>query len=159
MRNAGSLVVLVGVALLAAACSSGVDEERVEAKGQIDELAALEGRVQAVADRLEEVEESRVELETQIAHLEDQLAGLLDLVGELTQPREFVGAIQPYPQSFVEDFVEGCVGGDEADRPACECMVDELQRTLPLEDFLLLSASALQGDIASARGTCVALLG
>ncbi len=159
MRNAGSLVALVGVALLAAACSSGVDEERVEAEGQIDELAALEDRVQAVADRLEEVEESRVELETQIAELQDQLAALLDLVGELTQPREFVGAIQPYPQSFVDDFVEGCIGGDEADRPACECTVDELQRTLPLEDFLLLSASALQGDIATARGTCVAVLG
>ena len=56
MRNAGSLVALVGLALLAAACSSGVDEERVEAEGQTDEVAALEDRVQAAEDRLEEVE-------------------------------------------------------------------------------------------------------
>lgn len=50
-------------------------------------------------------------------------------------------AANAYPQIIVDSFIEGCTKDEEEIRPFCVCAIGELQKTVPLDEFVEFSLS------------------
>lgn len=146
---------IVGVLVLAfvgVACGGDVTQS-----DEYLELAAERDRLeQSLDDRLSALQQLGTDLGAAAAEatsqqqradeLEDALADAQQKADELQAELERAANAQPWPPGLVDGFVEGCVGGategggdpDEAAN-LCQCVVEELQDTITLNDFVVFS--------------------
>lgn len=56
------------------------------------------------------------------------------------------GGEKRYPQEARTNFVRSCDAQPNAGRKVCECALEELERTLPYEDFKAADAAIREGE-------------
>ena len=53
-----------------------------------------------------------------------------------------------FPQTVVDNYMRGCTSGGQATEEYCECSLDELEKTVSLEEFIELEeAFTASGDL------------
>lgn len=53
-----------------------------------------------------------------------------------------------FPQTIVDNYMKGCTAGGQATEEYCECSLDQLEKTLTLDEFIELEESfTTTGDL------------
>lgn len=58
------------------------------------------------------------------------------------------GGGEGFPQTVVDNYMRGCTSGGQATEEYCQCSLDELEKTVSLEEFIELEeAFTTTGDL------------
>jgi hypothetical protein len=61
---------------------------------------------------------------------------------------ETEGGGEGFPQTVVDNYMRGCTSGGQATEEYCECSLDELEKTVSLEEFIELEETfTASGDL------------
>lgn len=76
------------------------------------------------------------------------VAALIALTAPTAAPARQTGAnTTPYPEQFKTNFMKGCMEGSA--EPVCRCILDEVERTLTVEQFVDFDKAAEEKRIDS----------
>ena len=151
-----TLVALAAAALLLTACGGDVTssdeyqtllDERDELAGELEAAQkALTKAEDAATAAVEEAAETAAELADVSSELEDTMAQLEETQLALEVAEDpLAGEIGPWPEVIKTEFIEGCTEDGTATQGECECMVDELEKSVPLEALVTVGMTAF-GD-------------
>ena len=152
-----NLATVTALVLVIAGCSGDVTESEEYLDLQ-SELETQTSEVQTLQSDLEDSQAKEAELGSELEGLRTQIE---DLTAELDDASSRAEAAEsdledflnrPWPDAVKELFVVGCTEGpnggltDEEESQLCVCMVDELEQTISLDDFIVFSSLAFASE-------------
>ena len=156
-RTGPKVALSVVLAMLAASCSGDVteSEEYLELQSELDTQAE---EIQTIQGELEDSRTRETELNSELEVVRSEIGDLTaDLEEASNRAAEAEAELddyinRPWPDPLKEMFVVGCTDTpnegltDEQETELCSCVVDELEQTVTLDDFMVFSTLAFASE-------------
>ena len=153
-----NLALFLLMSLVVFACADPTQsEEYLALQGELDDAKAAAAEssdeLTGVQDQLDEANDELESLRAEFVEASDKLAAAeADVERLTTELEEEMARIEPYPQVMIDLFVEGCTEGDPEFAEPCTCTMEEIQKVMPLADFLEISFAFFEAEIDPVTG-------